>query len=328
LSQVDNIKSVTNIEQAKGIRKLFLEVYGDQYPVKTYYEPNEILESQAKNDLRCAVVEDEEGVCGHLALYPSAPCRQVWEIGAGLVATRARGAAKIGHLTEHLLKLATTEQLCQFVFAESVCNHTVTQRYTASMGFIETAMEIDLMPASAYSKEKSAAGRVSSILSFNNIASKAGSVRLPSFYREHISELYSRLALQREFQAPIKETLPPTTSCNKTTIEMAGLLRLVVEKIGEDFDDFLKEEPDVFQLMLPLNLSNLDLAVEKARAHGFFLGGLLPVWTGTDTLMMQRLKSKPSWDHNKIYSEQAQELFGWVRQDAKSAKNGSKSPWA
>jgi histidinol-phosphate aminotransferase len=320
LSRDDTIKSVTTLKQAEGIRDLFLEVYGDQYPVNTYYEPDKILASQAAKDLRCAVAEDEEGVCGHLALYPSAPSREIWEVGAGLIARRARGTGTIGHLTEHLLELARAEQLCQFVFAEAVCNHTVTQRHTIALGFVETAIEIDLMPASAYSKEKSATGRVSSILSFNRICPQSGSVRPPSFYREDLLKLYSRLPVERDFSEPLNETLPASTRFQISRIEMAGLVRMVVEKVGADFSSHLTEEPDVFQLMLPMNLTNLDHAVEAARARGFFLGGLLPVWTGTDTLLMQRLKSTPSWDDNEIHSDVAQGLFQRVREDAESLR--------
>ena len=99
---------------------------------------------------------------------------------------------------------------------------------------------------------------------------------------------------------------------------MAGLLRLVIEEIGDDFTEHLNQNCDVFQLMLPLNLVNIDVAVEEARNAGFFLGGLLPNWTGVDTLLLQRLAKQPDWDSNKIYSPPSQALFQRIREDAES----------
>jgi N-acetylglutamate synthase-like GNAT family acetyltransferase len=319
MNQDGRVKTLSTHEQAEGVRDLFLEVYGDQYPVDVYYKPAELLSSQAENQVRCAVAEDGDGrVCGHVALYPSAPSRQVWELGAGLVAKRARGSSVIGQLSEHLLELAVQQELCQFVFAEAVCNHTVTQRHAEALGFVDTAVEIELMPSSAYTKEDSAVGRVSSVLSFRSTRPQTGAVRLPSFYRADLLKIYSGLPVEREFLDSLEGERPPTTTHQSSRIEMAGLLRFVVKEVGEDLASHLSEEADVFQLMLGLDLANLDYAVEVARAQGFFLGGLLPVWTGTDNLMLQRLRTKPTWDNDKIHTEIAKALYQRVRADAES----------
>ena len=65
-------------EDAEGIANLFLSVYGEGYPVKTYLDPEKLREENAAGRVISSVARTEKGdIVGHNALYNSAPYRGV-----------------------------------------------------------------------------------------------------------------------------------------------------------------------------------------------------------------------------------------------------------
>ena len=185
------ISPLRDVEQARGVRQLFLDVYGDGYPIALYYEPDNLWQAHQRGDTVCEVALAEDGsVVGHCALYRSAPNPRLMEMGAGLVHPKARGTGAIGLLVNGLLDYVKANGAADWVFGEAVCNHAVTQRTLSNTGFVETALEIDLMPAAAYTKEASAFGRVSTLLSFHQISDTEGEVYLPQRYRATLEGLY------------------------------------------------------------------------------------------------------------------------------------------
>ncbi len=83
-----------------------------------------------------------------------------------------------------VVDMAAKRYKIEQVFGEPVCNHIFAQRGTASAGWITQAIEVDLMPAEAYDKEKSASGRVAALLDFKTIIRKPHTLYLPAVYRE------------------------------------------------------------------------------------------------------------------------------------------------
>jgi hypothetical protein len=55
--------------------------------------------------------------------------------------------------------------------------------------------------------------------------------------------------------------------------------------------------------------------VEQARALGYRLGGLLPLWADRDVLLMQKAAGTPDFDAPAILTEQAKGLVACVRAD-------------
>lgn len=303
-------------EQAEQVRELFLSVYGEKYPIALYYQPELLLEESKSRRTICALGLRDERVAAFAALYHSTPSSTLLEIGAGLVAKEYRREGLVNQIAEFLLATARREGLSRAIFGESVCNHTHTQKVLGGQGFVDTIIEIDLMPAEAYVQEQSAGGRVSTVLSFQVLEDRKSPIYLPERYREQLIELYNALSMDREFlQAPTEAPDHPG-KVETFQLDSAGLHRLFVEKIGHDLQSVLHPEATIVQLFLPLASPDLGYAVETARRHGFFFAGLAPEWLGGDTLLMQKVNTTPQWDEIKLYSDLAKQLLDFIRRDA------------
>ena len=76
-------------------------------------------------------------------------------------------------LIAHGKDVAAKEFGVELIYGEPVCNHRITQKASVFFGGITRAIEIDLMPAEAYEKARSATGRVATILDFKTKAQTA-----------------------------------------------------------------------------------------------------------------------------------------------------------
>lgn len=314
------VSPLRDVEQARAVRQLFLDVYGEAYPIALYYEPENLWKAHQHGDTICQVALDEnKKVVGHCALYRSAPNPRLLEVGAGLVHPSARGSGGIGLLLDGLLEYVRVNRIADWVFGEAVCNHAVTQRTLSRAGFVETALEVDLMPAAAYTKEASASGRVSTLLSFFEISDSAREIHMPRRYKRTLEEFYGTLKILRTSaptgalanRDPVRSKTQLTTFRNQS----ADLLRLQVQSIGKDLAQELVHEAAILQLTLPLADPCMEFAVDAARANGFFLGGLLPCWGEGDHLLLQRLKTEPVWDSVALDSERSRCLLRSIRED-------------
>jgi hypothetical protein len=101
----------------------------------------------------------------------------------------------------------------------------------------------------------------------------------------------------------------------------ASLAKAAVAAVGIDFAGRVRAMEaahpgqHVYQLQLPMSRPALPWAVEQARALGYGLGGLLPLWTDRDVLLMQKVAGTPDFDAPAILTEQAGELVAYVRAD-------------
>jgi len=73
-------------EDGYGVTRLFYAVYGDGYPVDTFYLPEQLTEENRAGRIRSVVARTEDGqVVSHIALYrSSAPNPDLYEYGLGL----------------------------------------------------------------------------------------------------------------------------------------------------------------------------------------------------------------------------------------------------
>jgi hypothetical protein len=55
--------------------------------------------------------------------------------------------------------------------------------------------------------------------------------------------------------------------------------------------------------------------VGAARRLGYFLGGLLPLWTDRDVLLLQKVANEPDFARPQLLTERAKQLLECVRQD-------------
>ena len=105
--------------------------------------------------------------------------------------------------------------------------------------------------------------------------------------------------------------------------DAAGVARCRVGRAGRDLGERVDEllatlEKDGYapaQFFVDLGAAHCGAVVDTLRRRGFSLGGLLPVWFGSDGLLMQKHWVDPDFDGLKIYSERARRIIDLVRQD-------------
>lgn len=314
---------------APSVTGLIRKVYGEGYPVKTYYSPDQLIAENASGRIVSSVARTRDGeVVGHDALILLDPGAHIYENAAGAVLPDFRGGGIFFNLMKHSIYDATKRFGIEEVLGEPVCNHTHLQKMCMQLGYKETGLEVDLMPAAAYSKEKSANGRVSVLLGYFLHKPVSRSVYLPPFYRDEMRFLYSDLGIERTFIED-QHHLPATgKSRGKMNLfDFAQVARITIDFIGADFDVYIsqleneavKKGSEVFQVWLPLASPFVAEATGILRRRGHFIGGLMPCYSGGDGLMMQKVTGETDWDSIALYSDRAKRIAEIIHNDQKAA---------
>ncbi len=307
-------------EDAPGVAALFRAVYHDDYPVKTYYDPQALIAANQKGEILSCVSRTPRGdIVGHNAFYPIAPSKKVFEGGAGLVLPAYRKRAWLfGRMVARGMQMVP-----QFggegIYGEHVCSHLFTQRLAQRVGNVVMGLAVDLS-----FQEGGAHKRVSSFNGYQPLKPSPHTVYLPEIYDRALRFLYEGLEEERKFTP--SSQLPPGKHRSRIasdTYEEARVSRISVFEIGEDFEtavgqresEAAAKDVTVYQVWLPLESSSVGWAVECLRHRGYFLGGLLPRWFDTDGLLMQRLCHTPDWDGIQILLDRSREIFRIIRED-------------
>jgi len=318
--------SIFRHEDARGVADLFFEIYGNDYPIKTVYNPEELIDAFEKMDNIPVVARTHEGrIVGYVAMFRSAPHQRLYEAGQGLVLPSFRNIGIAALMNKYLCDTLAKRFLIDAVFGEAVCHHTHMQRAWAAYGTIETAVEVDLMPASAYKKEKSASGRVSTLDMFRTYIPKHHKIYIPPIYSDVMRLIYASYDDTREFSMS-SEKIPSSeqqTTLNTQVFEFAGVARIAVYQAGFDFNEAFYREvsqlanmgTEVIQVWLRLSCPWIDDIVHVLRKMGFFFGGVLPRWFDDDGLLMQKVTGIPNWDGITLYSDHAKRILDYVRSD-------------
>ena len=319
-------------EDAEGIIQLFRAVYGEAYPIKIFYDPKALTQANASGEYYSIVARTSIGeVVGVQHLFRSAPCKNLYECGAGLVSKSYRQLGVNRSMLTFLYEdwLPTKENV-QEVFGEAVCNHTHMQKTVLDAQHVETALEIALMPADTYDKEKSSSGRVAALLIFRPYASKPHRVYIPVAYERQLRFIYSGLDDGREI-CLAEGTLPESalSQAEMQIFDFAQVARIAMNRVGQDFEDYVKDleskalaaKAVVIQLWLPLNVPCVGSSVDILRKKGYFLGGVLPRWFDEDGFLMQKLLCSPDFDEIRLYSERAHKILEMIKQDWRRAQS-------
>jgi hypothetical protein len=313
-------------EDAEGVVRLFLSVYGEGYPIRTYIDPALLKKENKAGRTISSVARTPRGdIVGHNALFSSAPYQRIYESGAGLVHAGYRGGNGIfTQMAAHGLEMAAKTFGVEAVYGESVCNHLFSQKMVHGLGCITFAVEVDLMPASAYSKEKSATDRVASLLDLKTIKFRPHRVYLPQVYENSLRFIYDGLNDRRDLSRS-QETFPAgsQTLLNTRYFDFAQVSRIAVWNTGKDFASVFGEKESqvmrqgarVIQVWLKLSEPWVDKATEILRDKGYFLGGVLPRWFDSDGMLMQKIIGTPHWEDMKILTDRARRIVTIARED-------------
>jgi hypothetical protein len=316
------------IEDAPGIARLFREVYGEAYPIRTYYLPDQLIEENAAGHIISSVARTPAGeVVGHNALVLTDPATHLYENAAGAVLPAFRGQGVFPRLFKHTIVNTTKCFGIEGIVGEPVCSHTHVQKMCLQLDFKESGLEVDLMPASAYGVDSGASNRVSVLLGFFMLKPRTQTVQIPMAYRDELEYLYAGLHVERTFVFS-KNGLPAEGSSqgSMNLFDLAQVARIAIDCIGPDFEPFIgrleseahEKGTVIFQVWLPLASPFTSAATDILRGHGYFLGGILPCWRNGDGLLMQKVGQEPDWESIALYSERARRIGEMIRCDWQS----------
>jgi hypothetical protein len=322
-------------EDAQGIVRLFRAVYGDGYPVKLYYDPHELIRANRRGDCHSVVARTSDGgIAGIHNLVRSAPFESTYEWAAGLVLKEYRSLGITQVIVEYLMNEVVPRLGIEEVFGEPACNHTQIQKMSERLGFVETAIELCLMPESAYSMEKSASSRVTTLLQFRCFKPKPHTVFLPSVYEKELRFLYSVLDDRRTLVPLEEHGYGEGFSDVRTEIfDFAQVARIAVHHAGRDLEDrltemeteALKRNVAVLQVWLRLDHPSVASAVHGLRTRGYFIGGILPRWFDADGLLMQQIRCKPEFESIVLHSDHARSILRMSARDWERSKRKAQS---
>lgn len=318
-------------EDAEGIVRLFRAVYGEHYPIRLFYDPAAIIAANREGRYYSIVARTASGnVIGVNHLYLSSPYKSLYESGVGLVLKEYRNTGANTRMLRYLYEeFVPRMDNIEEVFGEAVCNHPYMQKAIATFRYVEAAIEVALMPAEAYTKEKSAAGRVATLTAFRCYRPKPHRLFLPATYDGTLHRIYGRLDDARDLDLSADRI--PAGAATRAELEIfdfARVARIAVHDIGEDFRDCLsgleargrEKNAVVFQVWVNLTAPWVGEAVELLRDRGYFFGGALPRWFDGDGMLMQKLLCPPDFEGIVLESDFSKELLKVIREDWRRAQ--------
>jgi hypothetical protein len=311
-----------------GVARLFYAVYGDGYPIDTYYIPERLAEENRLGNIRSVVVRTISGeVVSHVALYRSSPPNpRLYEYGVGLTLPAYRPTMAFFRATQLIMTLVGSDGI-DGIYGEAVCNHIITQKLSLQSKMVETAIEPALMPAEAYTTEQSAAGRVGCMVYSLLSNDCRRTMYLPSPYRDQLGSVMDGLNLDREL-LDSDESIPGSGGgIEVKRFDFAGVARCMVTTPGQDVPqrvaelerELRRDNYALIQFFVDLGTPWSGGVVEQLRREGFSFGGLLPIWFGSDGLLLQKHLIDPDFDGMKIVSERGRSLLELVRRDWEQA---------
>lgn len=306
---------------ALGVSLAYFEVYGDSFPIEHVYDPQEIIKLNATEDQYTIVAKTPKGeIVGLAGLFRHAPNKDVYEAGQLMVLKSYRSADVGKKISSKIHGDLTVSLGLDIVFLEAVCNHPISQQLAYNEGFRPTGIELECMPAKVYSTEGKVSRNVSLLLMFAIYKDKSSQqVYLPEIYAKYINGLYNSLGLVRREGA--KADLDGETVFEEFLLPDAKFGRITIEKAGTDLsqvtDDLEKKigVGGLFQAYINLGDKAVGEAVTLLRKKGYIFGGLLPLWFGSDGIVMQKLPSEPDWSQIRLHDEGSRSLLEYLRAD-------------
>lgn len=318
-------------EDAEGIVRLFHAVYGEHYPIRLFYDPAAIVAANQDGRYYSIVARTASGnVVGVEHLFRSAPFPSLYEAGVGLVLKEYRNAGVNTDMLRFLYDDFVPQKAnIEETFGEAVCYHPYMQQAVKGFRHVWTAIEVALMPAETYGKEKRTSTRVATLNGFRCYRPKPHRVFLPAAYEKELHWIYDRLDDARDLA--VSEGEPPQSKATRaelTVFDFAQVGRIAVHETGHDFRSCLSDlekqalakKAVVLQAWLNVTQPWVGEAVDILREQGYFFGGVLPRWFDGDGLLLQKLFCPPDFEGIVLVSDFAKELLDVIKADWQRAR--------
>ena len=307
-----------------GVARLFYAIYGDGYPIDTFYIPERLTEENRQGTIRSVVARTVSGdVVAHAAFYRSSPPNpHLFEYGGGLTHPSYRSTMAYFRTHQLLMQLVGQGGI-DGIFGEAVCNHTITQKLTRHAKGLETAVEPALMPADAYAHEWQGIGRVGCLVYFRVDIDQRKTLYVPTPYQKQLGFILQEISLDRALINAGSDITAGEAAIEVQRFDFAGVARCTVTRPGADLPGRLLDlerqaQADnwaLLQFFVDLGQPWAGGVVEQLRNQGYALGGLLPIWFGTDGLLMQKHLVDPDFEGMKIHTDRGRALVELIRNE-------------
>ncbi|MBP7864918.1 MAG: hypothetical protein KA419_03130 [Acidobacteria bacterium] len=318
-------------DDAPGLVNLYTSVYGPHYTWECYYDPAWLVGANRNGDLYSVVARTPAGdIVAHGALFRSSPHHPNLYEGGQYVSHKAyRHTFAIHRINRHVTGPLAREVGVDGVFGEEVCHQLASQKAAALGGAKDCAIQIDLMPAATYEREKSLTGRACCCTSYISYRDRPQATFIPPVYREAVDGIAADLGLEREWRSA--DAGAPGEAASELTVRFfddAAVGRFNVVAAGADFAAAvagLEQEGAgrgtlVYQFFLNAGRPGIGPAVDILRARGYFVGGYVPRWFDSDGLLMQKVLSEPDFAAIQLYTDKARRLLDFIRRDFDRAR--------
>ena len=315
---------------------VFRSAYGEDFPVKYVYHP-ELLLQELRNDTLAAVLAltADGHAAGYVSVYQTAPNPRLWEAG-NLVVTPKYKHTNVSHLltTSFFSPLLQRKDKSDGLFGEAVCCHYFSQFSAAKSGMIDCALELDQLDGISFEDNRAGTARVSCVMNFMEYTDPPSPLYLPQEYSAILHLLSQPLRSRLFFPSIAKLPIQGKTSLTEKYYATAATEKIAVWEIGADWrsvvDQMLAEakRKQVLSLQVSLNMAcpHIGKAVQVLRSHGFYFGGLLPRWFGSDGLLLQQVFGpETEYDRTLLYTQSAKNLLSFIRADRAALKQSSQT---
>ncbi len=307
-------------EDALGVSLAYREIYGDSFPIEHVYDPEEVAKRNETEDQYTVVARTPKGeIIGLAGLFRHAPNKDVFEAGQLMVFKSYRSGEVAQEIVSLLLVDLPRRLGLEVVFVEAVCNHPASQQLAYTKGLMPTGIGLECMPAEAYATEGDVKRNVSLLLMFRVNKDQNHKVYLPPSYTKTMWGLYEKLGLSRS--EGVGTNLSGKTAVEKFLLPDAKFARLTVEKAGTDFLGVIVDiEKNVggaglIQTYVNIGDPSAPQGVNLLRERGYIFGGVLPLWFGSDGIIMQKLPREPEWDGIRLHYKESKKLLEYLRAD-------------
>ena len=305
---------------AQGVSECISRCYGDAYPKRVMYRPDEVamlVRSRAYNGV---VATAGAGVVGHIGFTWPTSASTVVEAGTTVVDPSCRGMGLMGRLALALVEVLASEGAVGFIHFPTTA-HPVMQRASLSAGGRETGVMLAYLPAETRDLAIGALGeeRLAVTVVYQPVLkAPSQSIHLPRRYDRLILGVADGLGLSRSaartFRAPIGES-----QLERVHDASRGLERISVDRIGADIATKVTSvvtatAAALVHVDLPMNDPAIDHTVEQLRLASFTFAAWLPGWAGHDVLRLQHVAAPSEAELSPtLFSSDARALMTVIR---------------
>lgn len=305
---------------AQGLSECIVRCYGDGYPKRAMYRPDELAALVAAGDYGGVVATAGGQVVGHIGFTWPARAAIVAEAGTTVVDPRHRGSGVMGRMAPVLAEALVAEGAVGFIHFPTTA-HAVMQRASLSAGGRETGVMPAYLPPATRDRAIGAAkdGRLAVTVVYQPLRDAPGqAVHVPRRYAGLVAGMAAGLRLARDMPEPFRAP-HGASRLDRAFDAFRGLERLAVERIGADLEDRVAAvmrdtAAGLVHVDLPMNDPGIDHAVERLRRSSFAFAAWLPGWAVHDVLRLQHVSAATDAELSPaLVSPEARALMTTIR---------------